>query len=98
MVRASHLLIPLLLLAAGCAPAAPPSRANAAQVTACKARGEATYALQNRAEIYTPADAQPGLTSLSGTGAQNSTERNLGETFGRDRDYAACLHDSGTAP
>jgi hypothetical protein len=83
---------------AGCTPAAPQSRASAAQEAACKTRADQIFQQQNRGAVYaTDQYVSSTRDSPFGGAAPTSITSSLSDRYTREKMYDNCLN-FGSAP
>jgi len=87
------LLIPLLLLLAGCAAAPPESVTERDTRAACRRQAQAVYRLRHRAQIYSIHDQDAPASGATGLPLPTA---GLADRFEQERAISTCIHDTGT--
>ena len=92
MNRPTLALLMAGLLAAGCTPAPPPSKATASLRTSCRAQSEASYNRQNR-DLLSTRDTTD--TPFSTSGVSGITTNGLSREYSREVALDNCLRNGG---
>ncbi len=89
------IVLPGLLLCAGCSPApqTAASRANEATVTACREKAEQVYVRQNRDELYRNDNSSTPFSAGPSTGTPGY---GLSSLYAHDQMIDDCVRNTGT--
>jgi hypothetical protein len=84
---------PLALIACTTAPPTPESVTARATVAACRQQANATYAVQNRDQIYSMNDLSAPQSSI---GLSQDPMRGLSDRYAQERMVQDCIRNTGT--